>query len=104
MRPRYLRSDQRTRSLHYFNAYAVKDHIDFSGLSNHRPSCTLRLDPAVILPCEDDLAQITHTGAVLLSCVLAKYLTIFSVLSDDVCRRIQHVHSAAMKQKSVVVS
>ncbi len=30
VKPRYMRGDFQTRSLHYVNAYAVKDRINFS--------------------------------------------------------------------------
>ena len=35
--PRYQRSDNGTKSLHYFQSYAVKDRIDFSHLSSEPP-------------------------------------------------------------------
>ena len=36
--PRFMRNEHQTRSLHYVHSYAVKDRLDFSNLSNQRPT------------------------------------------------------------------
>ncbi len=48
VKPRYMRGDFQTRSLHYVNAYAVKDRINFSQFSDDVPSnlCILDVIPS----------------------------------------------------------
>lgn len=104
VKPRFMRVDRRTESLHYFNAYAVKDRVDSSSLSPKMPSPRLELDVATILPSEDDLHQLVQNCTTLLSRVLIEYFPMFSALEDVVCKHIQHAESKAMKQKSIVVS
>lgn len=36
VRPRDMRSDHQTQSLHYFHTYAVADRVDSSGVSDER--------------------------------------------------------------------
>lgn len=106
VRPRFMRVDRRTQSLHYFNAFAVKDRVDSSSLSPKKLASTepLQLDVAQILPSEDDWYQLVQNCTTLLSRVLAEYIPIFTEVRDCVCMHIQHAESKAMKKKSVVVS
>ena len=101
-----MRVDRRTQSLHYFNAFAVKDRVDSSSLSPKKLASTepLQLDVAQILPSEDDWYQLVQNCTTLLSRVLAEYIPIFTEVRDCVCMHIQHAESKAMKKKSVVVS
>ena len=96
--------DRRTRSLHYFNAFAVKDRVDSSSLSPRKPSPRLQLDVTHILPSDHDLYQLVQNCSILLSRVLVEYIPMFSALGDVVCTHIKHAESKAMAQKSVVVS
>ena len=34
VKPRFMHIHSQTRSLHYFHAYAVKDHLNLMGVSN----------------------------------------------------------------------
>ena len=38
VRPRHMRQDRQTMSMHYYHLYAVCDKINISGLSNVRPN------------------------------------------------------------------
>ena len=98
-----MRVDRRTQSLHYFNAFAVKDRVDSSSLTTQKPS-PRQLDVQQILPSEDDFYQLVQNCTTLLSRVLVEYIPVFSALEDVVCTHIQHGQSNAMKQKPVVVS
>ena len=98
-----MRLDRRTQSLHYFNAFAVKDRVDSSSLSLKKPAST-KLDVAQILPSEDDWYQLVQNCTTLLSRVLAEYIPIFGEVKDCACMHIQHAKSEAMKKKSAVVS
>ena len=37
----YQRQDRQTKSLHYFHAYAVKNRVDVSSLSDTRPTAVI---------------------------------------------------------------
>ena len=65
IRQSFQRVDYKTQSLHYFNAYAVLDRIDFSGLSDE-VSCTA-VDPKHILPTLDDACTLEREFQVLVS-------------------------------------
>lgn len=65
IRHSFQRVDYKTQSLHYFNAYAVLDQIDFSGLSDEAP-CTA-VDPKSILPTLDDACTLEWEFQVLVS-------------------------------------
>ena len=47
-RPSYQRQNRQTKSLHYFHAYAAKNRVDVSSLSDVRPAATL--SPESFLP------------------------------------------------------
>lgn len=65
IRQSFQRVDYKTQSLHYFNAYAVLDRIDFSGLSDDVP-CTA-VDPKQVLPTLDDVCTLEWEFQVLVS-------------------------------------
>lgn len=65
VRRSFQRVDYQTQSLHYFNAYAVLDRVDFSGLSDEVP-CTV-VDPKSILPTLDDVNTLEKDFQVLIS-------------------------------------
>lgn len=104
VKPRFMRTDKRTRSLHFFNAYAVQDRVDCSNLACSKVSSGgTSLDVSKIYPNDEDWYQLNQNCTVLLSRVLVEYIPLFDSLQGVVCRHIKHDQSKAMKQKSVVV-
>ena len=103
VKPRFMRIDKRTKSLHYFNSYAVKDRVDSSSTTQLDSSNRSRLDVSNILPNDDDLHQLTSNCAILLSRVLVDYVPLFNSFQNVVTWHIQHEQSMSMRQKSVVV-
>ena len=103
VRPRYMRSDKQTRSLHYFNSYAVLDRVDCSKLSATAPHIHQPMDYEKILPMEDDLQQLMQNCTVLVTRILVEFLPFLGQLKDAVCHHIPHAESKAMAKKSVVV-
>ena len=105
VRPREMRSDVQTRSLHYFHTYAVRDRVDmsqFSGTSGNVDFGEIRLQE--ILPtCRDEVA-LRDNFAILVGRVLAKYMPFFATLAKGLERHIPHDFSAEMSQKSEVVN
>lgn len=65
VRRSFQRVGYTTQSLHYFNAYAALDRIDFSGLSNEVPLTVV--DPISILPTSDDICVLEDDFRILTS-------------------------------------
>lgn len=66
IRRSYQCIDRTTRSLHYFHMFAVKDRVDFSHLSNSRPT-HVEVDIQVLLPSAKDFAAIKNDFEILIS-------------------------------------
>ena len=97
-----MRADQQTRSLHYFNAYAVKDQVNCSNLGTTPPGGNF--DCSDVLPTSEDLVALFDNGSVLLSRILVKYIPALHEYEAAIQRHISHSESEAMKRKSIVVS
>ena len=99
-----IQGGRKTRSLHFFNAYAVKDRVDCSKLAcTNVSSSGMSLDVSKILPNDEDWYQLNQNCTTLLSRVLVDYVPFFEPFQAAVCRHIKHDQSKAMKQKSIVV-
>lgn len=106
---RYLRSDRRNQSVHYFHAYAVENRIDVSKLSDvsipMSEVTTHDYVPNSILPRHGDDTIIKENIAILISRILYERLSFFNFSFDGVIQwHIKHKYSAEMSCKSVVVS
>lgn len=66
LRRSFQRCDRTTVSLHYFHVCAVRDRVDFSSLSNIRPTDVL-IDPITFLPNTADLNSIKEEFQILVS-------------------------------------
>ena len=66
IRRTHQRIDRTTRSLHYFHMCAVKDRVDFSHLSDSRPT-QVEVDIRALLPGAADLAAIKKDFEILIS-------------------------------------
>ena len=55
-RPSYQRQDRQTKSVHYFHAYAAKNRVDISALSDAMPPAILSAD--VMLPDQSDVDKL----------------------------------------------
>ena len=66
IRRTHQRIDRTTRSLHYFHMFAVKDRVDFSYLSDCKPT-EVNVDIQVLLPGATDLAAIKKDFEILIS-------------------------------------
>ena len=104
VKPRDMRADHQTQSLHYFHSFAVKDRIDFSSVPN-----TLSLiNPAEVdlnccLPSGEDERVLDDNLCVLISRVVAQYMPFFKECASRVNQHIDHPYSKEMAQKSTVV-
>lgn len=105
VRPRDMRSDHQTRSLHYFHTYGVRDRVDLSDVSDKHPMpelSSLRLTD--LLPNATDEKNLLANFSILVGRVLKKRMPFFSTYAKGMCRHIQHEFYTEMSQKSGIVS
>ena len=100
--PRHMRSDNQTRSLHYVQVYAVRDRVNFDGLSNERRTEVNVFD---ILPTDEDYMLLKKNFSILISRMIVKFLPFFSSDFKGLpTKHIPHEHSTEMAKKSEIVS
>lgn len=78
VRPRHMRQDRQTLSMHYYHSYAVRDRVNVSGLSDARPSLKntplLSVPVTDVLPSDSDHKNLMHNFALLVSRHLVDHL------------------------------
>ena len=103
--PRYMTTENQSKSLHYFHTYAALDRIDFHHLDNDKPIANVSSLPlSTFLPNTDDCAALRTNYAILLGRELVKGLPFFEQYKDYIPAHIKHQHSEAMSMQSIVVS
>lgn len=103
VRPRHMREDNQSKSLHYVQVYAVKDRIDYSSFVNTPP--TGEKNVFDILPTSNDYDKIKENMAILVSRIIADRIRFFAEdYKGVVTRHIPHKYTSQMSQKSEVVS
>ena len=103
--PRFMRCTKQTRSLHYFNVYAVKDRIDLSSLSSYKHHISIDVEQIDILPSKEIHAKLMHNIVIIVFRILVDNLSAFKLYFEDVVERhIVHEYSCEMSKKSEVVS
>lgn len=109
MNPRHKRLDNKTKSMHFFHCFAVRDRIDLSGASED-PNPFIdkeisELPVTDLLPSvSDDIALLSNIS-VLIGRILVKELSYFSKSFDGVTTdHIKHVYYDKMTVKSKTVS
>lgn len=102
IKPRYMRSDSQTLSLHYVQMYGVKDRVDYSTYSSLKQT---EANLYSILPGLNDYELIKNDFVVVVSRIIQDNLAFFG---DDfknlVVQHIPHKYSKEMSTKSEVVS
>uniref|UniRef100_A0A1X7THQ5 DUF6589 domain-containing protein n=1 Tax=Amphimedon queenslandica TaxID=400682 RepID=A0A1X7THQ5_AMPQE len=105
--PRYMRSDIRTKSLHYYHSFAVKSRINVDDLPSQKPDSCLPSPTYIaksLLPSVNDDDCLIANLKILFSRILLQTLPAFEVnFSDLVCRHIVHRRYKEMSSKSTVV-
>lgn len=105
VKPRHQTLEHTTKSLHYFNSYAVLDRIDLSGISDEQPVVdTSSFDFSSLFPSPDDYSQLMKGFAVLVSRMLAEHFPAFKEIPGITRKHITHAHSSEMSKKSKVAS
>ena len=106
VKPRYMRVDRQTKSLHYFNVYAVKDRVNLSSLSDQKPTSVPPISEAIprLFPTAKDHTALQQNFVIHIARILADYIPFFSFgFADVVDKHIKHEYSKEMAQKSQVV-
>lgn len=105
VKPRDMRADHQSQSLHYFNMYAVQDRVDLSHLSNEpRIIDPDEIDFHTFMPSAEDYEAISNNFSVLISRILVEHLPHLSKYAAAVPKSIKHKYSKEMSKKSNVVS
>lgn len=101
VKPRYMRSDSQTRSLHYVQAYAVKDRINYAMFSGNTPT---EINVYDILPSGDEYNTLKQNFVIHVSRVIVEYLPFFSKDFKGLTpRHIPHKYWNEMSKKSEIV-
>ena len=99
VKPRYMRLNSQSSSLHFCHVYAVKDRINFGDLSSNATLIDrTTINITQFLPTSEDETALRSNFEVLISRILTK-----SILKADVTDHIPHKYSKEMSQKSEVV-
>ena len=103
VRPRDQRVDVQSKSLHYVQAYAAKDRIDYSKFSNSPPP--LGKSAYDLLPSTSDYQTLKDNFAILVAYILVKHIPYFSQdFKGLVPSHIAHQFSSEMSKASEIVS
>ena len=105
VKPTDYRVDSQTKSLHYFQTYAVRDRIDLSSYDDTPPVVDeSNINTKTLLPSESDYEQLTRNFSHHAARVLKEYMPFFSSFGSGLERHIRHCYYEEMLQKSEVVS
>lgn len=103
VKPRHMTADSQTVSLHYVQAYAVKDRLDYSCVAGQR--CAGATNLYDVLPSSSDYSLLKDNFTVHVSRLVTDYLKFFK---DDfkglATKHIRHKYSSQHVTKSLVVS
>ena len=107
IKPRDMRSDHQTKSLHYFHlyTYAVRDRIDLYKYEDN-PSLPdiAPINTDQLLPSEEEAQNLRSHFAMNIARVLKKHMKFFKQFGSGLEWRIWHEYYAEMSKKSEVVS
>ena len=104
IRQRHMTIEKQTQSLHYVQAYAVKDRIDYSIYRDNRENIG-EFNLHSLLPDSEDYSSLKERFAILVSRVVIDYIPFFQEnFHGLVERHIKHKYSVEMSKKSDVVS
>ena len=79
VRPRHVRLDRQTQSLHYFNSYAVKDRVNRSDTVPDPPSSPNLLS---LLPDKEDVSEMKHLFEIHVSRIIVENISFMKLFGD----------------------
>ena len=100
VKPSDVRVDSQTKSLHYFQTYAVRDRIDLTSYDDTPVIDESKVDSTRLLPSESDHNKLTF----LVARVLKQYMPFFEKFGAGLEKHIRHKFYEETGQKSEVVS
>ena len=104
IKPRDMRIDHQSKSIHYFHSYAALNRIDVSGASIKEPQVDLEQLPlSTFLPSTSDCVALKENYTVLVARIITKEIPFLHSFKKCVPQHIEHRYSEKMKQKSVTV-
>ena len=101
IKSRFMTQDSQTKTLHYVQAYAVKDRIDYSSIGGEQKNET---NLYKILPDLEDYHLLKERFVIHVSRIISTYLDFFKDFKNLVQRHIPHRYSSEMCHKSEIVS
>ena len=105
VKPSDVRVDSQTKSLHYFQTYAVRDRIDLTSYDDTPPVIDeSKVDSTRLLPSESDHNELTKNFSFQVARVLKQYMPFFEKFGAGLEKHIRHKFYEEMGQKSEVVS
>lgn len=105
VKPMEYRVDSQTKSLHYFQTYAVRDRIDLTSYDDTPPVLDeSSISTKSLLPSESDYKQLTKNFTHHVARILKEYMPFFSSFGSGLERHIRHQYYEEMSQKSEIVS
>lgn len=104
IKPRHMREDRQTKSVHYFQIYAVKDRVDLSNHSDEPRSPGKNPPLSELLPSTQDKRALLANLTTIITRLLAEYMPVIKEnFGDTVTQHIPHPYSSEMAKKSDVV-
>lgn len=105
VKPTDYRVDGQTKSLHFFQTYAVLDRIDLSSYDDTPPAVDeSSINTMTLLPSDSDYEELKKNFTHHVACILKEYMPFFLSFGSGLERHIRHKYYEEMSQKSVVVS
>lgn len=105
IKPRYMRFDRQTQSLHYFHSYAIKDRINLSDKSDVLPDPPTNPNLLSLLPNSDDISEMKRLFGIHVSRIMVENFSFMKTgFVDAVEWHIQHKFYDEMSEKSDTVS
>ena len=93
---------RQTKSVHYVNAYAICDRIDFSGLAETLPIAQLSIDD--LLPTDSDHSSMMANFVILAGRILWESIPALHKFPNLTTDHIKHTYYKEMSSKSQIVS
>lgn len=98
-----MRNNRQTKSLHFFNVFAVRDRIDTSMLPETH-DIPQSLSYQDFIPTDDDYSILKDNFRILVQRIICQHMLFFKEhFSTVVTAHITHKYSKEMKQKSEIV-
>ena len=102
VQPRHQTFHRQAKSVHYVNAYAVRDRINSSGLEETLPTAQLSIDD--LLPTDGDRTSMMANFVILAGRILWESIPALQKISNLTTYHIKHAYHEQMSSKSQIVN